>query len=61
MTQLMTTAEAATYLSLSPRTLETWRVKQIGPPVTRLSSRAVRYSADALEAWVEESSKAGQP
>jgi hypothetical protein len=61
MTQLMTTAEAASYLSLSPRTLESWRLKQMGPPVTRLSAKAVRYNADALEAWVEETAKTGQP
>lgn len=60
MPNLVTTAEAATILTLSPRTLEDWRYKQIGPPCVRLGS-AIRYDTAALEKWLEESAQTGQP
>lgn len=59
--QLLTTAEAATYLSLSPRTLEAWRSQLVGPPHIKISGRAVRYRPEDLEQWVDESAKTGQP
>jgi len=59
MPTLITTAEAATYLSLSPRTLENWRARQEGPPFVRMGT-AVRYDTDALSQWIEKSAQAGQ-
>ena len=60
MGQLMTTAEAATYLNMSPRTLESWRTKLIGPPFVKPeNSAAVRYRAADLEQWVNESVQGG--
>lgn len=59
--QLLTTAEAATYLSLSPRTLETWRSKLVGPPYVKPNGGKVRYRPEDLEQWVEESITTGQP
>jgi len=60
--QLLTTAEAATYLNISPRTLEAWRTKLIGPPHFKpAGAQAVRYRAADLEQWVEESMQSGQP
>lgn len=60
--QLLTTAEAATYLSMSPRTLETWRNKRIGPPYVKPEGgNAVRYRPADLESWVEESMQTGRP
>lgn len=56
--QLMTTAEAATYLNVSPRTLDTWRSKLKGPPYKKLG-QLVRYSASDLSAWVDESTETG--
>lgn len=59
---LMTTAEAATFLSLSPRTLESWRSKLVGPKYIKpVGGSAVRYRAADLEQWVEDSVKTGQP
>jgi DNA-binding transcriptional MerR regulator len=51
MGEPLRTAEVAKLLGLSTRTLEKWRLKGTGPPFERVSSRAVRYDADALEAW----------
>lgn len=59
---LLTTAEAATYLSLSPRTLESWRSKLVGPKYIKPEGRAaVRYRTSDLEEWIDESVKSGQP
>jgi predicted DNA-binding transcriptional regulator AlpA len=51
--RLLTTEAAAEYLSLEPGTLENWRYKGTGPPVTRLGGRAVRYDIKDLDAWVD--------
>ncbi len=59
--QLLTTAEAATYLSISPRTLESWRTKLVGPPSVKLNGGNVRYRPEDLEQWVAESVQTGQP
>lgn len=58
---LLTPAEAATYLSVSPRTLETWRSKLIGPPFIKPEgiSRVVRYREDDLAKWINESVQGG--
>lgn len=59
---LLTTAEAATFLAVSPRTLEAWRSQLVGPPYFKPEgTSAVRYRAADLEQWVEESIKTGQP
>jgi excisionase family DNA binding protein len=59
--QLLTTAEAATYLSLSPRTLESWRSQLRGPQYVKVSGKAIRYRPEDLEQWVNESIETGQP
>ena len=59
MPTLITTAEAATFLTLSPRTLENWRARQEGPPFVKMGT-AVRYDTADLEKWLEESAKTGQ-
>lgn len=60
--QLLTPAEAATYLSMSPRTLETWRTKLIGPPFVKPEgTQKVWYRVTDLEQWVNESLQGGQP
>lgn len=60
MGQLLTQAEAATYLDLSPRTLEAWRTKLIGPPFMKPEGTSVvRYRAEDLEKWVNESMQGG--
>jgi predicted DNA-binding transcriptional regulator AlpA len=49
---LLFTAEAAFLLGLSPRTLETLRLRGDGPPFIAVSSRAIRYRRSDLEAWI---------
>ena len=45
--------EAAAFLSISVRTLQSWRVRRSdGPPFIRYSGRAVRYRRSDLVAWV---------
>jgi len=50
---LLTTAEAASVLRLSARTLEDMRWRGGGPPYLRLSRNAVRYSHAAVMEWAE--------
>lgn len=57
--QLMTTAEAAQYLSVAPRTLDAWRTRLEGPPYKKVG-RLVRYKVSELSAWVDESAKGGR-
>jgi hypothetical protein len=44
-------AEAARALDRAPITLAIWRMKRIGPPVTRIG-RQVLYKKASLKAWV---------
>ena len=44
-------AEAATYLSRSPRTLADWRLRGVGPAWVRMGS-SVAYSIDDLDEYV---------
>ena len=50
------TAEAARYLSLSPRTLEKHRTYGTGPAYRKLGGRVV-YALDDLKAWAERGAK----
>lgn len=49
--ELLTNAEAAAFVRLSPRTLEKFRVLGGGPRYKKLGAR-VRYSVDDLRAWL---------
>ena len=51
---LLTTAEVAAVVGVSPRTLEDWRYRDEGqgPPFRVLSPRCVRYSAVEVQAWI---------
>lgn len=49
---LLTTRKAASLVGLSPRTLETLRVRGGGPAFIKLGS-AVRYEPAALQAWID--------
>jgi excisionase family DNA binding protein len=51
MSVLLTTQEAARYLSLSPRTLERLRLDGSGPRYCKLR-RSVRYRQSDLDAWL---------
>jgi excisionase family DNA binding protein len=49
---MLTTHEAASYLRLSPRTLERLRVSGTGPKHCRLGRRSIRYRQQDLDAYV---------
>jgi excisionase family DNA binding protein len=49
---MLTTHEAASYLRLSPRTLERLRVQGTGPKFFRPSNRSIRYRQQDLEAYI---------
>ena len=52
---LLTTAQAADFLGLSPRSLEGMRHRRSdGPRHVRISARAVRYRRSDLEEWIAE-------
>lgn len=48
---LLYPVEAAYIIAVSPRTLETLRVRGGGPPFMRVGNRAVRYQRRDLLAW----------
>lgn len=50
-TQLMSIAEVAVRLRVSPRTLADWRVGGSGPPWIKVG-KAVLYPAAALRSWL---------
>ncbi len=52
MEENLNTPQSAKFLTLSPRTLEKWRLTGGGPPFRRLGRRIVYRLAD-LRAWVE--------
>ena len=51
-TDLLTTEEAARYLTLSPRTLERYRVTGEGPRFLKIGRRVVYRRCD-LDAWLK--------
>lgn len=55
--QLLTTDAVAEILGVSTRTVEDWRLDEIGPPVTRLGRRTIRYRSDQLVAWIAQRSE----
>jgi hypothetical protein len=48
--------EAAQFLHVQPRTLESWRLRRIGPRFVRYSMRCVRYRTQDLQAWLDSQS-----
>jgi len=49
---LLREQDAADFLSLSVRTLQSWRIRLAGPPFVQVG-RAVRYRRRDLVAWIE--------
>ena len=50
--ELLTRAEAAEYLGVTPRWLEKYQNLVAGPPLVRLSPRMIRYRRADLDRWV---------
>ena len=51
--RVLRTAEAATYVGLSPSTLEKKRLSGDGPRSIRLGGRAVGYDVRDLDEWID--------
>ncbi len=49
--ELLTEEEAAKLTKMSERTLQAWRVREVGPPYIRFG-RTVRYRRRDLVAWI---------
>lgn len=54
---ILDTPDAADLLGVSPRTLEDWRWRGIGPPFYKLGRRIVRYRATDLETFAFQSKR----
>ena len=52
--QLLTEADAAKLLSISPRTLRNWRVLGGGPLYIKVSGRCVRYCYADLTTFIQQ-------
>jgi predicted DNA-binding transcriptional regulator AlpA len=50
--ELLTTAELANWLGVSPQWVEIGRTKHYGPPFKKLSSHMVRYRRGDARAWL---------
>ena len=50
--EMLTTGQAAELLSIEPRTLESWRLRGVGPRYRKLG-RLVRYSQRDLVEWTD--------
>ena len=53
--ELMTSAEVAALLKVSPATLCRWRARGTGPRVPWLSAQLPRYSWRDIQRWMERS------
>jgi predicted DNA-binding transcriptional regulator AlpA len=53
MPQLFSVPETSERLGVSKWTLAAWRKSGFGPPYIRLKGHEIRYSADALDAWIQ--------
>ncbi len=56
---IVTEAEAAKMLRLSPRTLQRLRYEGDGPPVIRLTDRRIGYRRADLDAWTQTRTEKG--
>ena len=52
--RLLNTEEAAKLLDMTPRFLESRRLRGGGPPYIRISTNRVKYSLADLMAWIAE-------
>lgn len=45
--------EAARYMRVSPRTLESWRRKRTGPEFSRVAQNKTIYKREDLDTWLK--------
>lgn len=55
--RLVSTAEASAFLSVSPRTLEDWRLRGGGPRFRKIGRRLVRYLKSDLAAFINDAGR----
>jgi hypothetical protein len=48
--------QAAHFLNVQPRTLESWRQRRVGPRFVRYSMRCIRYRTQDLQTWLDSQS-----
>ena len=58
--KLRTTREIAERLGVTPDTVLRWKHKR-GLPARELTSRAIRYDEDEVQAWIDERRGRGRP
>ena len=51
--ELIPETEAADFLDVTPRSLQSWRQRGGGPPFFRLSARCVKYTRYRLKRWYD--------
>lgn len=54
--RIMTEAQAADFLGMTPRFLQARRHRNDGPPYVRLSQRCIKYRLSDLLGWLESNS-----
>jgi hypothetical protein len=59
--QLLRPAEAARLLNVTPRCLQDWRLKGIGPRFIRMSPKLVQYRRSDLEKFIDTRRSAAEP
>lgn len=50
--RLLTSAEVAERLGITPRTLTEWRIRGYGPAFIEIAKRNIRYDSSDLENWL---------
>jgi excisionase family DNA binding protein len=56
---LLTPNRLADRLGISPRTLQDWRSRKVGPPWIRVG-RVIRYREEDVNEWIEKRTEEGQ-
>lgn len=46
--------EAAAFMGISPKTLQGWRTRRMGPPYVRIARKCIRYRKTDLQAYMDE-------
>jgi len=64
ISRLLTEQEVSALIAIAPKTLQRWRVEGRGPKYRKLGnaaarSSAVRYEAEAVEAWLRAQAERG--
>lgn len=50
---VMDEKDAAVFIGVSQKTLQTWRSRRMGPPYIRIARKCIRYRETDLKAFVD--------